>query len=164
MPTIPAMGQAQDRFARLVKSMWGPALRELGFTGSGRVWTLADPIDWAMLGFQTSTASTSDQAKFTINLLVVGKAAWDDARAQHPWYSARPSPNTIALHRYAQRSGPLICGADHWWHLAGDGSNEDEIRDEVLCALRAVIVPKLKAELADRTPGPRGRFEKLRCD
>jgi hypothetical protein len=58
----PSMGKAQDRLGDLIKSVWGPALREMGFTGSGKVWTLPDERDWAMLGFQTSQASTGDTA------------------------------------------------------------------------------------------------------
>src|SRR5262245_6913275 len=153
------MGKAQDRLGDLIKSVWGPALREMGFTGSGKVWTLPDERDWAMLGFQTSQASTGDEAKFTINLMVVGKVAWDEARASHSYYSAKPSPNTVALHRYVQRAGFLSHGRDHWWRLAGNGSNDRQVRDEVLALLRDVIVPKLRSEMADPTPGPRGAFE-----
>jgi hypothetical protein len=69
------VGEAQDRFARLLKEFWGPSLREAGFSGSGKLWTLPDDRDWIMLGFQTSTSSTGDRAKFTMNLLVVGRAS-----------------------------------------------------------------------------------------
>jgi hypothetical protein len=161
-PTLTFMGEAQERLGRLLKAVWGPALRELGLTGSGKVWTVSDEQDWAMLGFQTSRASTDDEAKFTINLMVVGKAAWDEARSRHSHYSAKPSPNTIALHRYVQRAGQLTHGHDHWWRLAGDGSNERQIGEEVLSALREVIVPTLKSEMADQTPGPRGAFESVK--
>ncbi|GAA2156089.1 hypothetical protein GCM10009844_44000 [Nocardioides koreensis] len=153
------MGEAQERLDRLLKTVWGPALRDLGFKGSGKVWTLPDENDWAMLGFQTSQASTADEAKFTINLMVVGKTAWDEARTRNSFYSGKPSPNTIAHHRYVQRAGHLTHGRDHWWRLAGDGRNEQHIRDEVLDNLLNVIVPKLKSEMADQTPGPRGTFE-----
>jgi hypothetical protein len=155
------MGEAQDRFGRLLKTVWGPALRELGLSGSAKVWIVPDERDWAMLGFQASQASTGDEAKFTINLMVVGKAAWEEARLRNSYYSAKPSPNSIAFHRYQQRAGHLTHGRDHWWRLAGDGSNENQIAAEVLKALREVIVPKLKHESADQTPGPRGTFEVL---
>lgn len=153
------MGEAQDRFNRLLKDVWGPSLREMGFNGSGRIWTLPDDRDWAMLGFQSSQASTSDETKFTINLLVVGKSAWDDARARHSYYSVKPSPNVIAAHRYSQRVGLLSHGRDHWWRLAGGGSNEAQIADQIQAVLRDVAIPKLKAEMADQSPGPRGTFE-----
>ena len=150
------MGEAQSRFTNLIKSVWGPALRDMGFTGSGRVWTLPDERDWAMIGFQTSQASSGDLAKFTINMLVVGKRAWQEARASRSYYSVKPSPNRIALHRYVQRAGFLSHGRDHWWLLDGDGGNERQIGDEVLGVLRDLVVPKLRREMADQTPGPRG--------
>jgi len=115
-----------------------------------------------MLGFQTSQASTGDEAKFTVNLMVVGKAAWDEASSRHRHYPAKPSPNTIALHRYVQRAGHLTHGHDHWWRLAGDGNNESQIGEEVLNALRDVIAPKLIREMTDQTPGPRGTFENVK--
>ncbi|MCW2751711.1 MAG: hypothetical protein JWR83_2821 [Aeromicrobium sp.] len=114
-----------------------------------------------MLGFHTSQASTGDEAKFTINLMVVGKAAWEEARIRHSYYPAKPSPNSIAVHRYQQRAGHVTHGHDHWWSLAGDGSNESQIGAEVLKALREVIVPKMRNESADQTPGPRGTFQDL---
>jgi hypothetical protein len=158
------MGEAQDRLGLLIKTVWGPALRELGFTGSGKVWTLPDHEDWAMLGFQTSQSSTGEEAKFTINLMVVGKVAWNEARTTHRHYSAKPSPNVIALHRYLQRAGFLSHGRDHWWTLAGDGSDERQVGDEVLTLLREVIVPKLRTEMADQTPGRRGALEAVGRD
>ena len=152
------MGQAQERFKTVARDRWAPALRDLGFQGSGKVFTLFDQHDWAMLGFQTSTASTSEVAKFTINLMVVGKEDWERERHEHPWYSARPSPNTVAAHRYQQRLGPLTHGHDHWWRLLGDGSNEEEVVSEVINAIRDHAMPALRAEISDKSPGPRGTF------
>lgn len=152
------MGVAQDRFKAVARDRWAPALRDLGFKGSGRVFALPDERDWAMLGFQTSTASTSDVAKFTINLLVVGKDDWERARQERPWYSAKPSPNTIALHRYQQRLGHLTHGRDHWWRLLGDGSNEEEVVNEVIHAIRDLAVPALRAQILDQSAGPRGTY------
>ncbi len=153
-----AMGVAQDLFRTTVRDRWAPELRAQGLKGSGRIFVLPDDLDWSMLGFQTSTGSTSDVAKFTINLMVVGKGDWERARETHPWYTLRPSPNTVALHRYEQRLGFLTHGRDHWWLLRGDGSNLEAVVDQVLVALRDVAVPKLRAEMADRSPGPRGTF------
>jgi hypothetical protein len=91
-------------------------------------------------------ASTGDEAKFTINLVVVGKADWDEVRTTTSYYSAKPSPNSVGFHRYAQRAGHLTHGQNHWYRLAGDGSNEQQIGAEVLDNLRNIIVPKLKSE------------------
>lgn len=155
------MGEAQERLDRLIKAVWGPVLRELGLKGSGKIWTLPDERDWAMLGFQTSSASTGAEAKFTMNLLVVGKAEWDAMRTTAA-LAAKPSPNTIALHRFAERAGQLTHGRDHWYRLAGDGCNEQQVGTEVGDNLRNIIVPKLRSELVDQSPGPRGGFAPLR--
>jgi len=92
------MGKAQERLGQLLKEVWRPTLRDLGFMGSGKVWTLPDEQDRAMLGFQTSQASTEVEAKFTINLMVVGKEAWNAARSRNSHYSellrSRPGPFT----------------------------------------------------------------------
>ncbi|KAA1423171.1 DUF4304 domain-containing protein [Nocardioides antri] len=152
------MGAAQDRFKAVVRDHWAPALRDLGLTGSGKVFCVPDDHDWAMLGFQTSTGSTAEVAKFTVNLMVVGKDDWQRAREEHPWYSAKPSPNTVALHRYQQRLGFLTHGEDHWWLLLSDGSNEDAVAQEVLLALRDQAIPTLRAEMRNCAPGPRGTF------
>lgn len=158
------MGAAQERFDRLLKEVWGPTLRESGLTGSGKVWTLPDDLDWGMIGFQSSWTSTADEVRFTINLLVVGKLVWEEARAHHRSYPRRPSPNTLAPHRYLQRAGFLSHGSDHWWRLAGDGSNENQISPEIRTLLRDLVIPKLKTEMADQSPGPRGTFESVSED
>ncbi|BBH16177.1 hypothetical protein Back2_04640 [Nocardioides baekrokdamisoli] len=149
------MGEAQDRLKALITTEWGPALRELGFKGSGRVWTLPDERDWVMLGIQTSTGSTSREAKFTFNLLVVGKSVWSEAFIHRPYIGARPNPNVMSVYRLQQRSGFLTHGEDHWWLLAGDGSNENAISREVLEALRSAIVPAIISEMASPSPEPR---------
>ena len=143
-------------------TVWAADLRQHCFRGSGRIFTLPDERDWATLGFQSSTASTGDEARFTINLMVVGKAAWEGAREQRRWLSARPSPNTIAEHRYQQRIGHLIHGRDHWWRLRGNGSNQTEVAAEVLAAIHDHAIPVLRREVADQSPGPRRTFGGIR--
>ncbi|WP_353357993.1 DUF4304 domain-containing protein [Intrasporangium sp. DVR] len=61
-----------------------------------------------------------------------------------------------------QRAGFLSHGRDHWWRLAGDGSNERQVAEDILTLLQDVIVPKLTTEIADQTLGPRGSFEAVR--
>jgi len=141
------VGAAQLRFDALVKNSWGPRLRALGFTGSGRTWTLPDRSDWAMLGFQTSQASTAEESKFTMNLLVVGKSEWAAQREVNAWMSAKPSPNVRSLARYQERIGALMKGNDHWWRLAGDGSNERSLDNEILRVLEDLVAPALRREM-----------------
>lgn len=155
--------RAPDLFKGLLATHWAPALRALGFKGSGRIFVLPDDRDWVMLGFQSSSASNAEWVKFTINLLVVGKQAWEEARVRSPHLSAKPSPNTIGPHRYVQRIGKLTHGDDHWWRLYAS-QNTEPLITEILTVLRDVAVPKLREEMADQSPGPRGTFENVRRD
>jgi hypothetical protein len=153
--------RAPDLFKSVIANRWAPALRELGFKGSGRIFVLPDERDWVMLGFQSSTASNAECVKFTINLLVVGKQAWDEARERSSHLPAKPSPNTIGPHRYVQRIGHLLHGNDHWWWLYASQDPEPLVA-EVWAVIRDVAVPKLRQEMSDQSPGPRGTFEGIR--
>lgn len=161
--TPPADERAPELFKSVLAHRWAPALRELGFKGSGRLFVLPDDRDWVMLGFQSSSASNAEWVKFTINLLVVGKQAWEEARERSPHLSAEPSPNTIGPHRYLQRIGHLTHGGDHWWRLYASQDTEPLVA-EILVVLRDVAVPKLRQEMTDQSPGPRGTFEGIRQD
>jgi hypothetical protein len=120
---------------------------------------LPDDRDWAMLGFQRSTSSNRKWVKFTRNLLVAGKDEYADARTRASFLSERPSPNVVGgPHRYLERVGRLTHGVDHWWYLRANEDNSALIR-EIIAVLRDVAVPKLRTEMADRSPGPRGTFE-----
>jgi hypothetical protein len=162
-PPVAAFEKAPELFKSVLKEHWAPALRELGFKGSGRVFVIPDERDWVMLGFQSSTASNAEWVKFTINLLVVGKRAWEEARERSSYLSARPSPNTLGPHRYAERIGYLTHGSDHWWRLYASQDTEPLVA-EILAVLRDVAVPKLLQEMSDRTEGPRGAFEGIKWD
>ena len=153
--------RAPDLFKHVLATQWAPALRELGFKGSSRIFVLPDERDWVMLGFQSSSASNAECVKFTLNLLVVGKQAWEDARVRSSYLSAKPSPNAIGPHRYVQRIGHLTHGSDHWWRLYASQDTEPLIA-EILGVLREVAVPKLREEMADQSPGPRGTFENVK--
>jgi hypothetical protein len=151
--------KATETFKDVLSQHWGPALRDLGFKGSGRVYVLPDERDWVMLGFQSSTASSAKAVKFTINLMVAGKRAWEEAREQAPHLAAKPSPNTLGgPQRYVQRIGFLTHGRDHWWWLRAD-EDPQLLIDEITNVIVNVAVPKLRQEMDDQSPGPRGAFE-----
>lgn len=158
-PTAATSARATETFKDALKQHWGPALRDLDFKGSGRVYVFPDERDWVMLGFQSSTASSAQGIKFTINLMVVGKEAWEEARQRAPYLSTKPSPNTLGgPHRYVQRVGFLTHGRDHWWWLY-PAEDPKPLIDEITNVLREIAVPKLLQEMNDQSPGPRGAFE-----
>ncbi len=59
------MRSAQDTFASMLREDIAPRLRDLGFKGSGRAFTLADDNFWVTIAFQKSTYSTRDVVRFT---------------------------------------------------------------------------------------------------
>ncbi len=105
-----------------------------------------------MLGFQTSQGSTGDEAKVTMNLMVVGKVAWKEARARNSYLR----PNQPYLDRFSSVCPAcwlpeLSHGRDHWWRLAGAAAMNGSSRMRYLLGLallREVIAPKLKTEIS----------------
>ncbi len=72
-----------------------PGLRTLGFIGSGQVFSLPEPGQFAQVGFQKSTYSDSSAVRFTLNVSVVQHAAWTDATRQQPYLPTKPSPSVV---------------------------------------------------------------------
>ncbi|XRQ08664.1 DUF4304 domain-containing protein [Actinomadura welshii] len=85
--------QAQVVFKEMLKTQVTPALRELGFKGSGQVYRLEVPDYWAMLGIQRSRSSDARKISFTLNLLCFAMAEWNELRKQAPQLPERPNPN-----------------------------------------------------------------------
>jgi Domain of unknown function (DUF4304) len=86
----PAVATAQDTYAEMLKTLVAPGLRAIGFKGSGQNYRLPSDDYWAMLGFQKSTSSDAAHVRFTANVLVVSRSAWDAVRAESPHL---PEPN-----------------------------------------------------------------------
>jgi uncharacterized protein DUF4304 len=74
-----AVEDAQTVFKAWTKDALAPALRGMGFRGSGQVFTLPDEECWALLGIQKSTSSTSELLKFTLNFSVANRHLWNGA-------------------------------------------------------------------------------------
>ena len=135
-----------------------PALRELGFKGSGQSFTLPSVTHWALLGFQKSAWGDAREVQFTVNLTVVGKRAWEDARAERPYLGARPAPNTgYGFPTWGERIGLLLPeGTDLWWSVAADSSTVSVV-EGVLAAIRDYALPEMRREIAVRpTPAHPG--------
>ncbi len=96
-----------------------PGLRALGFTGSAGRYEMPNDTCWVLLGLQKSKFSTKARVEFTINLKVVNKELWDEARAAFPGLSERPTPNVV---QWADLDGPTPPGqypADYFSHRRG---------------------------------------------
>jgi hypothetical protein len=131
-----------------------PALRLLGLRGSGNVFLLPHEGCWALVGFQASEHwARAGIVKFTINLTVANKAAWDVMRTQKLWYPARPPANSSSGMSPAEdiRIGSLIPVSatmhDRWWTI-DDEHTSDEVADEVIAAVRDHGIPWLKSRVS----------------
>jgi len=139
---------AQDVYAALMKDTLAPALRALGLRGSGGRFSLPSDTHWALLGFQRSVWDDRDEIQLTVNLTVLGRAAWASEVAGNPWQAARPNPN----HEYGTlasqtRLGLLLPGGtDTWWTVRADEPT-DTVTDDVLAAIRDVGIPWLRTQI-----------------
>ena len=117
-----------------------PAVRELGFKGSGQSCSLPSEDYWALIGFQKSDVSSSSAVKFTVNLTVVSKEGWRaGAPEAEPWIGERPKPNisTGIGGGWSERIGGLSLHRklDLWWCVQLDTPTVHVSR-EVVSAIR----------------------------
>jgi hypothetical protein len=138
---------AQESFKTMMRDEIAPALRELGFKGSGQRFELPNQDFWALLGFQKSVWSDSAELRFTINVTVASRAAWAAARKSRTYLPERPSANTYyGDFTWQARIGQLApTKADLWWTVKG-GKSTRAVADEVVAAIRERALPALQRE------------------
>jgi cold shock CspA family protein len=103
------MPTAQDTYREMMKTQVAPGLRALGFKGSGQKYELPSPDHWAMLGFQKSAWSDASALRFTVNVLVVSRAAWETERTQRSYVPSRPTANRLwGAFVWQRRIGTLL--------------------------------------------------------
>jgi hypothetical protein len=150
------MERAQDTFKRMMQGRVAPALRDLGFRGSGQVYALPSDSHWAQLGFQRSAFGDSRVGRFTINLSVVTKAAWAERSRQKSDGRDRPVANSkYGPPVWCERIGRLLPeGEDRWWSLPA-GAPTDAVAEEVIVAVRDYALPEMRRQIegvADARP------------
>lgn len=129
-----------------------PVLREMGFKGSGRRYTLPHSDRYAVVAFQTQRTKLTDRVKFTVNVTVVPKADWEAARAADPSLPEVPSavvshgPGSGVWHR---RVGALVDGHERWWTMHESGSKRELVAREVLSSISGVVIPAMVERLHD---------------
>jgi hypothetical protein len=140
--------RAQETFTRMMQREIAPALRELGFKGSGQSFTLPSHTHWALLGFQRSRWGDSKEVRFTVNVTVVEKRAWEELRATRPHLGARPSPNVREpAPAWTERIGLLLpAGTDLWWPVPANASTA-RVADEVVAAIRDYALPEIARQI-----------------
>lgn len=148
------MRTAQETMKRMLTDHVGPALREMGFRGSGQTYALPSDSHWSLLGFQRSKSSDRNRVSFTVNLTAVSRADWGAIHSWYPQLPERPGANwspAPIFERVSEtgywhsRIGPLMpSGLDSWWDLR---ANDDEalIAAPVVEAVRQYGLPALRA-------------------
>ncbi|MEU9402255.1 DUF4304 domain-containing protein [Streptomyces sp. NPDC048242] len=139
------MKTASDVFAAALRADIEPGLRRLGFVGSRGCFELRDPEVWRLLGIQKSGGSSSSRVRFTVNVMIMDKAVWQEARAEYMKAPARPNPNSV----YGQwgrprRIGALLPGGqDHWWEVS-DRTSPERLASGILSAVEGYALPFLR--------------------
>ncbi|MGI9528673.1 MAG: DUF4304 domain-containing protein [Acidimicrobiia bacterium] len=138
---------AQDAFKRMMSQNVVPVLRSHGFQGSGQRFWVRSESHHAGFGVQKRQASTRDAVIFTANLVVVGKDEWREILVQHPYFPARPSPNTHAPPPAVwKRIGNLMPeDKDTWWTIS-EGDREGPVAAEFTEAVSTYAIPFLETQ------------------
>jgi Domain of unknown function (DUF4304) len=145
------VGTAQELFASAIKDTFAPVLRSAGLRGSGQAFSLPSTSHFALLGLQKSVYSDSAELRFTINLKVISKQAWERRRKERPDFPAKPSPNIGYGGEWDERIGRLLPGGeDKWWSIRSDGNNRSTIA-EVADVIVNVAVPALRTQVQATT-------------
>lgn len=146
----PSGVSAQALYSEFVKVRLGPALRELGFTGSAGRYALPASGCWALLGLQKSAYSSRAEVDFTVNLLVVREDVWTAMRERDSRLPKRPSAGALYGAEVAQsRIGRLLpSAADTWWSLSAFVDKET-LADEVIDGVETYALPWLRGHLSE---------------
>lgn len=143
------MVTAQEVFDEMLRLGIRPSLREIGFQGSGSTFVWPSKNDIAQLGVQKSAFSDRNSLKFTINVTVANRAAWDRSRIERPSRPKVPAPNTAYGGDliWQRRIGKLLpAGEDHWWWLSAE-SDWTGVANEVVDAVSQHVLPELLRHL-----------------
>jgi hypothetical protein len=134
----------QQMYDDLMRGTFAPALRGVGFKGSGGRFELPSERHWTQLGFQKSAFSDSAALKFTVNLSVIGREVWAEQAAAKPHLGKKPKPSTFYGSWADQvRIGRLTpSGEDLWWWLR-QSDDPDVIGEQVVAILLDLAVPWL---------------------
>jgi hypothetical protein len=142
------MPKAQETYVTMMKTSIAPGLRALGFKGSGQNYALPSSGYWALLGFQKSSFSDASELRFTINVLVVAREAWEAKKAERPELRDRPTATTFwGDFVWQRRIGRLLPGnEDLWWELRAD-SHTEELASAVLWAVADYALPAMREQM-----------------
>jgi hypothetical protein len=138
--------RAQEAFKMMMREQVAPALRQLGFKGSGQAFTLPSDEYWALAGFQKSVSSNAQHVRFTVNLTVVSRQEWAEIFAKHPTFGAKPKANVHGGGWHARIGQLLADSSDHWWWVEPDRPTE-AVGREAIAAIRDYGLPEMQRHM-----------------
>ncbi|MGN6578216.1 MAG: DUF4304 domain-containing protein [Nocardioides sp.] len=141
---------ASQKLAAMLRERVAPALRGMGFKGSGQNFHLPVRDHYALLGFQRARFGTRHDVLFTVNLFACSHAGWAALVEKRPQWGPKP---ILGAHyedpAWSMRIGHLMPERlDHWWQVLDD-SDTEALADEVIGVLREYGVPALRAHLPE---------------
>jgi hypothetical protein len=144
----------------MLRDKVAPALRALGFSGSGNDFELrpGSSQDHALLGVQRWRYNDAALARFTLNVAFYTAEDWDHAQAtarQNGWtLQVKPSPNEEYFCGWSERIGYLYePGHDHWWGVR-DETDAELVSADVIHVVETYVLPQLTARFARQDPPP----------
>jgi hypothetical protein len=141
------MVTAQETHREMMKTQIAPRIRALVFKGSGQKYELRSPHYWALLGFQKSAFSDASQIRFTVNVAVVSRPAWDAARKDWPDLPTRTTADVPQGPVWWRRLGQLIHDGQEIWWVLGAVIDTAELAAAVLWAVEDYALPALRAQM-----------------
>ena len=148
------METALDIFRLMMRDEIAPELRRMGFKGSGQSFRLPSETHWVLLGIQKSGHSYPGLVRFTVNVMVVSKRTWTEARSERSYVPEQPSANTMwGPWLWQQRIGHLLPGrSDKWWEV-DDRRSAEVAKREVLEGIRDCVLPAIQQQLTPEAGG-----------
>ena len=140
---------AQDDYRAMIRDHVAPALREMGFKGSGQNYALPSETHWVSLSFQKSAYSDALQIAFTVQLLVVGKDEWEAIREANDHAPDRPrgfwgAPARSWTASYRPRPKESPGGwMQIWWELEA-GQPIEPLANLVISTVRNEALPRIR--------------------
>ena len=142
-------------YKRMLRDLVAPALRKMGFKGSGSNYSM-NRDDWVIsLGFQKSRWSTRATVEFDVNVAVAHpatqaafKAANEEARALGNAFEMAPSGS------YWDRLSILAPGREQFGWSVGPGNPPDHVAQDVLACVEEYFLPTMIEQMARPLAGP----------
>lgn len=134
----------QDTFRQFLRERFAPAMRDLGFKGSGQKYSFPSDTHYIQIGLQKSAYSDSNELQFTLNFQIIEKKEWMKEKELIQPSTPKPNPNIHERIGYTERIGLMTPkNLDLWWTYGLDTSELD-LLEEVIVMIRKYIIPMIE--------------------